>query len=193
MSLLPEFQIGWLNGWWYPAVFGLINLGLIAAYGPRTFGKRLLHLPAFTSPTERILSLASVFLFGRGMMIYSIFVTIKWDTPWFYIGTALFLAGLTIYTRALVNFAVTPPDRPVVSGVYRFSRHPIQFLGIVMWIGVGIAVTSWVILIACVIQLFLSRPFILAQERFCLDAYGESYREYMQKTPRYFAWNLGDR
>jgi protein-S-isoprenylcysteine O-methyltransferase Ste14 len=187
---MPEFQIGWLNGWWYPAVFGLINLVLIAAYGPWTFGKRLVRLPVFASRMEKILSLASVFLFGRGMMIYSVFVTIKWGTPWFIIGTALFLVGLTIYTCALVNFAVTPSDRPVVKGVYRYSRHPIQLLGIVMWIGVGIAVTSWVILIACVIQLFLSRPFLLAQERFCLDTYGESYREYMQKTPRYFALSL---
>jgi protein-S-isoprenylcysteine O-methyltransferase Ste14 len=135
---------------------------------------------------EKILSLTSVFLFGRGLMVYSIFVTIKWDSAWFYIGTALFLAGLAVYTRALVNFATTPSDRLVVKGVYRFSRHPIQLLGIVMWIGVGIAATSWVILLVCVIQFFLSRPFLIAQERFCLDTYGESYKEYMQKTPRYF-------
>jgi len=56
----------------------------------------------------------------------------------------------------------------------------------VMWIGVGIATTSWVILLACGIQLILFRPFLIAQERFCLDTYGESYKEYMQKTPRYF-------
>jgi hypothetical protein len=49
MSLLPEFQIGWLNGWWYPAVFGLINLVLILVYGFRTFGKRLVRLPPFDS------------------------------------------------------------------------------------------------------------------------------------------------
>ena len=186
MSLLPEFQIGWWNGWWYPAVFGLINLVLIVAYGPRTFGKRLIRLPHFTSRTEKILSLASVFLFGRGMMIYSVFVTMKWTTVWFYLGTAIFLPGLIVYTRAILNFASTPSDIPVVNGVYRYSRHPIQLLGIVMWIGVGIATTSWVILLACGIQLILSRPFLIAQERFCLDTYGESYKEYMQKTPRYY-------
>jgi protein-S-isoprenylcysteine O-methyltransferase Ste14 len=55
-----------------------------------------------------------------------------------------------------------------------------------MWISVGIATTSWAILLVCVIQLFLSRPFLIAQERFCLDTYGESYREYMQRTQGYF-------
>jgi protein-S-isoprenylcysteine O-methyltransferase Ste14 len=185
MSLLPEFQIGWLNGWWYPALFGLINLVLIAVYGPRTFGTRLVRMPPFSSRIEKILSLASVFLFGRGMIIYSFFVTIKLTTPWFYFGTTIFLIGLIFYTQSLVNFASTPSDHPVVRGIYRYSRHPIQLLGIVMWIGVGIATTSWVILLACVIQLFLSRPFLIAQERYCLDTYGESYKEYMQKTPRY--------
>ena len=27
MSLVPELHIGWWNGWWYPVIFGLINLG----------------------------------------------------------------------------------------------------------------------------------------------------------------------
>ena len=186
MSMFSELQIGWWNGWWYTAIFALINLGLIVAYGPRTFGKRLVRLPPFVSRLEKILSLASVFLFGRGMMIYSVFVTLKRNTAWFYLGNIIFLLGLIVYTRAIVKFASTPVDRPVVKGVYRYSRHPIQLIGIVMWIGVGIATTSWVILLACGIQLFLSRPFLLAQERFCLDKYGEPYREYMQRTPRYF-------
>lgn len=186
MSLVPEFQIGWWNGWWYPALFGLINLLLIVIYGPRTFGKRLVRMPSFSSRIEKILSLASVFLFGRGMIIYSFFVTVKLTTIWFYLGTVIFLVGLIIYTKALVNFASAPSDRPVVKGVYKYTRHPIQLLGIVMWIGVGTATTSWVILLACGIQLFLSRPFLIAQEQYCLDTYGESYKEYMQKTPRYF-------
>jgi protein-S-isoprenylcysteine O-methyltransferase Ste14 len=143
-------------------------------------------MPPFSSRIEKILSLASVFLFGRGMIIYSLFVTIKLTTLWFYLGTAIFLAGLIVYTQALVNFASAPSDRRAVKGAYRYSRHPIQLLGIVMWIGVGIATTSWVILLACGIQLFLSRPFLIAQERYCLDTYGESYKEYMLKTPRYF-------
>ena len=157
----------------------------MAAYGPRIFGKRLIRLPPFASRKERILSMGSMLLFARGMMIYSVFVTLKWATAWFYVGTAVFLLGLIIHTMAMVNFAKTPLDRPVVNGVYRLSRHPMQLVSIVMWIGVGVATASWVILVACVVQLFLSRPLLLAQERYCLDTYGESYREYMRRTLRY--------
>jgi protein-S-isoprenylcysteine O-methyltransferase Ste14 len=186
VSLIPELHIGWLNGWWYPVIFGLINLSLMAAYGPRIFGKRLIHMPPFVSRREKILSLASMFLFARGMMVYSIFVTLKWTTVWFYIGTAVFFLGLIIHTVAMINFENTSPDHPVVKGVYRLSRHPMQLVSIAMWMGVGIATASWVILAACGVQLFLSRPFLIAQERYCLDSYGELYREYMQRTSRYF-------
>ena len=185
MSIIPELHIGWWNGWWYPVIFGLVNLSLMAAYGPRIFGKRLIRLPPFASRKERILSMGSMLLFARGMMIYSVFVTLEWATAWFYVGSSVFLLGLIIHTVAMLNFAKTPPDHPVVNGVYRCSRHPMQLVSIVMWIGVGIATASWVILVACGVQLFLSRPFLLAQERYCLDTYGEAYREYMRRTPRY--------
>jgi protein-S-isoprenylcysteine O-methyltransferase Ste14 len=124
-------------------------------------------------------------LFARGMMVYSVFVTPKWATACFYVGSSVFLPGLIIHTVAMVNFAKTPPDRPVVNGVYRLSRHPMQLVSVVMWIGVGIATASWVILVACGVQLFLSRTFLIAQERYCLDTYGAAYREYMHTTPRY--------
>ena len=185
MSILPELHIGWWNGWWYPVIYGLINLGLMVAYGPRIFGKRLIRLPPFASRKERILSMGSMLLFARGMMIYSVFVTLEWATAWFYVGSSVFLLGLIIHTVAMLNFAKTPPDHPVVKGVYRLSRHPMQLVSIVMWIGVGIATASWVILAACGVQLFVSRPFLLAQERYCLDTYGEAYGDYMRRTPRY--------
>ena len=157
----------------------------MAAYGPRIFGKRLIRMPPFASRKEKILSMASMLLFARRMMIYSIFITLKWTTVWFYLGSAIFLLGLIVHTTAMVNFAAIPPDRPVIQGVYRFSRHPMQLVSIIMWIGVGLATMSWVILVVCGLQLFLNRPFLKAQERYCLETYGEAYKEYMSRTPRY--------
>lgn len=61
-----------------------------------------------------------------------------------------------------------------------------QILGIVMWFGVGMSTGSWIILLACVIQIFLCRSFLIAQKRSCLESYGEEYRNYMARVPRYF-------
>jgi hypothetical protein len=126
MSLLPEFQIGWWNGWWYPVVFGLVSLGLTAAFGPRAYGKRLVRLPHFSSCLVRMLSMSIIFLFGRRMIIYSIFITMKRTNIWFYFVNAIFLLGLATYTAAMVNFAITPSHLPGLKGVYWFSRHPMK-------------------------------------------------------------------
>ena len=185
MSLSPDFQIGLWTGWWFSAAYGLINL-IILATSQKGFPRRLFLFPQFTSLKEKIISMSSVFLFGRGMIIYTVFVPLRFNTVWFPAGTAFFILGLSVHTMAMVHFAATPPDRPVTKGVYRFSRHPMQVIAILMWLGVGMATASWVLILACCIQVFLSRGFLIAQERFCIKKYGEKYREYMEKTPRYF-------
>ena len=85
----------------------------------------------------------------------------------------------------MINFATTPPDQPVTKGVYRISRNPMQVTAILIWIGVGITTASWIILLLCVLQGIFSYPSMIAQERFCIDKYGEPYLEYMKKSPRY--------
>lgn len=185
ISLLQHIEIGWVGGWWFTAIFGLANLFLIMIYG-RTFAKRLFLFPKFQSIKERIISLSSVFLFARGLMIYTIFVPFKAGGVLFYIGTSVFVLGLIAHIMAMINFATTPPDKPVVKGVYQYSRHPMQILGIIMWFGVGLATVSWIIILACIIQIFLCRPFLIAQERACIESYGEGYGKYVINVSRYF-------
>lgn len=43
----------------------------------------------------------------------------------------------------------------------------------------------WVIVMVCVVQISLCRSFLIVQERSCLETYGEEYREYVTKVPRY--------
>ena len=56
-----------------------------------------------------------------------------------------------------------------------YTRHPMQLIAIVMWLGVAMATLSWVIGLVCFLQPFLLRPFLLAQERMCLAEYGVDY------------------
>jgi protein-S-isoprenylcysteine O-methyltransferase Ste14 len=185
LSLLQHIEIGWAGGWWFTATFGLVSIILIMIYG-RAFAKRLFSFPKFQSLKERIISMASVFLFARGLMIYTVFVPFQVGGALFYIGTTVFVLGLIAHISAMINFATTPPDKPVVKGIYQYSRHPMQILGIFMWLGVGLATASLVILLACIIQIFLCRPFLIAQERACTKSYGEEYGKYMMKVFRYF-------
>jgi len=181
----PELDFGLWTAWWYSAAFGITNLFLIFVY-PRVPAKRLFRMPTFGSRRERIVSYISIFMFARGLMVFAVFVPVKLHTVWLWVGTMVFLVCLAVHTVAMFDFAVTPENEPVVTGVYRITRHPMQHTAVVMWFGVGVATLSWVICLACLVQPFLSYPFLRAQERACVDAYGERYLEFMERTPRYF-------
>jgi protein-S-isoprenylcysteine O-methyltransferase Ste14 len=185
MSLTPELDFGLWTAWWYTAAFGLTNLFLISIF-PRMSARRLFRIPAFESWRERIVSYMSIFVFARALMVFAVFVPLRLNTIWFWIGTVVFFGCLVLHTVAMFDFAAAPSDEPVVTGAYRITRHPMQHVAVVMWLGVGVATLSWVICLVCLLQPFLSYPFLQAQERSCLEAYGERYRGYMQQAPRYF-------
>jgi protein-S-isoprenylcysteine O-methyltransferase Ste14 len=184
LSLLQHIEIGWAGGWWFTGAFGLMNIILIMIYG-RAFTKRLFSFPKFQSLKEKIISLASVFLFTRALLVYTVFVPIRVGGVLFYMGITVFVLGLIVHANAMISFATTRPDKPVVKGAYQYTRHPMQIMGIVMWLGVGMSTGSWIILLACVMQIFLCRRFLIAQERSCLESYGEEYSKYMANVPQY--------
>jgi len=104
----------------------------------------------------------------------------------FAVGLALYALGLTGFVVALFNYAKTPRDQPVTSGLYRISRHPQQFTLSLAFVGISIAIGSWIACLLIGIGLIGAHYKVLAEERACLQVYGESYRSYMDRVPRYF-------
>lgn len=184
MSLLPELSVGLEYAWWFTAAYALITISMIVIYG-RDFSRRFFRIPATKSIKQKIPIVLGAALFGRALMIYSIFEPLQLNTVQFWIGILIFVIGAILTTIAMINFATTPQDQPVIKGMYRISRHPIQVLAIIMWIGVAIATLSWIIGVACMLLAIISYPSMLVQERSCLEVYGDAYRVYMKSTPRY--------
>jgi len=106
-------------------------------------------------------------------------------TPFLYVGITLFVFGLTIYEIAGIPWATTPVDEPVIRGIYHYSRHPIYIGVFVQHIDIGIASASGLFLLLTIVQIALSVPTVAAEERFCCERYGNTYREYLNRTPRW--------
>jgi protein-S-isoprenylcysteine O-methyltransferase Ste14 len=90
-----------------------------------------------------------------------------------------------MFLVALAAFARMAPGEPATSGLYRFSRNP-QWVGLIfVYLGSCLAVGSWlnVLLMAMIVALYHVR--ILAEERSCLQLYGDAYRRYTEQVPRY--------
>ena len=183
MSLTPEFKIGLWNGWWFTVTYLIIHFLPIILY-PKNVTKRLLAQPKASKTEKAILLIATMLYFG--IMIYAMFVPLKLNTAWFLTGLVVYIMGMIFYVISVDNYAKTTLDQPAVKGMYHISRNPIHVMSFVAWIGAGIALASGIILTANIIMMLLMHVTTLTEERFCLEKYGESYRNYMKKVPRYF-------
>jgi protein-S-isoprenylcysteine O-methyltransferase Ste14 len=106
-------------------------------------------------------------------------------TAWFYIGLFVYFSGMIFAFAAGMNLMNTPLDRPATKGLYRISRNPIYLGTFLMFAGVGIACASWLFLLLIAILIILQHISIGAEERWCLEKYGDAYREYMNRTPKW--------
>lgn len=178
MSVLG-FEVG--NGW----ILSLIYLAV--SYGPMCFGgkavKRLVDF-SFASTMGKINSFIIMLLIVL-LLAYLVFLNIQFGTVLFYVGLGLFiLSGISAITSFIYYFS-TPLDQPVCRGMYRISRNPIYVSMAAMAFGMVLMCHSVIIAILLVILLILQHFIILEEETFCMEKYGESYREFKQRVPRY--------
>jgi protein-S-isoprenylcysteine O-methyltransferase Ste14 len=54
-----------------------------------------------------------------------------------------------------------------------------------MFIGAGIASASLLFLLLTIVYTALTLIYAGSEEHICLEKYGDAYREYMEKTPRW--------
>lgn len=181
-----ELGIGIFYGWIFVALFGLINIILMKLY-PKHYTRRLLTLPEFTSKPEKILSIIYALMLNLTMLL-SCFLPIVGGLT-FAAGLALYSISLACICFALYTYATTKPDTPVTKGIYKISRHPQQVFTCTMIMGIGLMLSSPVVIISGALQLCLLYPSMVAQERFCIAKYGEAYREYLNTAPRYFIFS----
>ena len=184
MSLVPAFEIGVWNAWIF-MIWPWVAMLVVRLVGLDVY-RRASGQPSEmkTSHRYRVVSYVSMVIETMAVA-YSIFLPLQLGTIWFYAGLAIFLTGLVVLAAATVNFATTPMDVPITRGIYHYSRHPLYLASLLIYLSVGIASASWVFLLVFFVQSVSIRIAAVGEERFCLDKYGEAYREYIDKTPRW--------
>jgi len=184
MLLIPAFKIGVWNAWIFMS-WPWIDMLAVRLVGVDVY-RRASGLPSEmkTSHRYRVVSYVSMVIETMAVA-YSIFLPLKLGTGWFYAGLAIFLTGMAVLTAATFNFAKTPMDVPITKGIYHYSRHPLYLASLLIYFSVSIASASWVFLLVFVVQSVSIRIAAVGEERYCLEKYGDAYREYIDKTPRW--------
>ncbi len=101
--------------------------------------------------------------------------------PWGFrfagLGILIFLLGVVqIYGAKLLRRG------EVVGGLYRISRHPQYLALIVLSFGVLLIWPRFLVLVSFVTMLFLYLLLASWEEQQCLERYGQSYRDYMDRV-----------
>jgi len=187
MLLVPVFEIGVWNAWIF-MIWPWVAMLAVRLVGLDVY-RRASGLPSEmkTSRPYRVVSYVSMAV-DIMAVAYSIFLPLKLGTIWFYAGLSIFLLGLVVLTTATLNFATTPMDVSITKGIYHYSRHPMYLASLLIYFSVGIASASWLFLLIFVAQSVSIRIAAVEEERFCLEKYGEAYREYIDRTPRWLGF-----
>jgi protein-S-isoprenylcysteine O-methyltransferase Ste14 len=117
--------------------------------------------------------------------VYAVFLPLQLGTTWLCSGLIIYLLGVVFTFVAVLNFATSPKDKVITKGLYSFTRNPTYIGMILMQTGLGIACSSWLYLLLTVVLIILLNANLSAEERYCLYRYGDDYRKYLNKTPRW--------
>ncbi|MEI7492578.1 MAG: isoprenylcysteine carboxylmethyltransferase family protein [Bacteroidota bacterium] len=108
--------------------------------------------------------------------------------PFMVAGTVLIVVALIYYFSTLrLMLPGIKENRLVTGGAYRICRNPLySALILFLFPGLALASNSWIILTASVVAYVVFRIVIHEEEEQLERIFGDEYREYMKRTPRFF-------
>ena len=103
------------------------------------------------------------------------------------IGFALVALSVRNFRRAGTSVVPTEPATTlVVTGPYRFTRNPIYVGFVLAYFGFAIVLTSmWVLLLLIPVLGILQRGVVAREEDYLERQFGEAYRKYKARVPRW--------
>lgn len=116
---------------------------------------------------------------------------LRWHPANFWIGTLLVLAGLGLAICARLalrgNWSITVEVKQqhelIRSGPYRWVRHPIYTGLLIAFVGTALTVGQWRGILGVVIVYLTLRMKSAMEERYMLETFGDSYRQYQHEVP----------
>lgn len=119
------------------------------------------------------------------MFISLVFFTIHFDDLLNYIGLAFFIMGAVLYIKSIADYANPAVGGINRNGLYKFSRNPMYVAFFIHFVGIGLLAGSWLFLVLLLLFQISVHYLILAEERWCVEQFGEEYKRYMKEVRRY--------
>jgi len=189
MSWLPAFEIGLWNAWIF--MVSLFAAGFVPLYIDKEKTEKRVEGEPTGSELKKTTKIAHVITHIMIMpftLIYSIFLPLKLGTLWFFAGLPICLLALVMVLMSSISLSTAPLGEPISKGVYAISRHPGYFGFFLGFVSIGIACASWVFLLCALVWIVSWHFGVIEEERMLLEKYGDAYRDYMNRTPRWIGF-----
>lgn len=152
--------------------------------------------PTSTKVVEKVLKVVSFLMVAIQLCSVFSLLPLQIKTPEVLqnIGLVLSAIGTIFFITAMLSMGknwragIAPEDSTnfVKHGIYRISRNP-AFCGFdLIYLGVLLVFPGIIHAVSVCFTIVMFHFQILEEEKFLLVTFGEEYREYMQKTGRYF-------
>jgi protein-S-isoprenylcysteine O-methyltransferase Ste14 len=132
------------------------------------------------------------------MTNFIVFLVLLWFDSFsinlaFWIGIGIIVFGEVVFTLGYIAMREHPEKKQIVVdwGIYKVSRHSHILAGIIT--NLGVIVMGWnqksiiyIILWAyLVLNILFNHFYVLMEEKRNIEKFGQEYKDYMNKTPRY--------
>jgi protein-S-isoprenylcysteine O-methyltransferase Ste14 len=191
----PAGTFDYWQAWVFLGIFVVLSAIYTVYVGmknPEVLRRRMHAGPAYESrPVQKIVSSGVVLMFFALLVVSALDHRFGWSNvpaAVVLIGDVLVAVGLGITMLVVVqnsyaaaNITVEADQKVVSTGLYGFVRHPMYFGGLVMLIGIPLALDSYwgLVVLAAAVVLLAARIF---DEEKALTAELDGYREYTEKV-----------
>ena len=172
-----------MNGFFLIIPFILIRFGLLARFSSEAV-KRAAHFAPLSG--NEVFAYWVYQISNAAIFVYLCFLRVKPEVSWqFFSGAAVYLLGLALCAATIKDFASPSEGGINQNGLYRFSRNPMYLSYFLYFIGCVILPRSVILCGIVIVFQIASHWIILSEERWCMDTFGDAYRQYMKTVRRY--------
>ncbi len=185
MRLMPSLQITIFNTFLFILFYLLITT--IIAYFSNKEGFKRGSDRSWIGEKDKLAAYSSGYVF-LGFIVSTVFVPINTDSNTFYIGLVVYVIAFVLSVYTNVCYVTAPLDKLITNGIYKYSRNPAYVCNSLLIVSIALISGAYLYFVFLLLFLVTSYFTVLVEEKYCMKEYGQEYKKYLEKTPRYLSF-----